>query len=463
MVQPFGIPEILCLICQQARRSDLARLLATSHLFFDCAMPLVWRCLPGSAPIILMKLIPDANNYLKNNSDDTLAESLKPLDAQLLLRFNLYAPHVKKLIRHRRNRQSNVIWALSSEDVIHDPASCLAVYLSPTLVAIENIHLRDAYSCLGSQGFCELVSSIARQCPYIHSFELGNMGYRTEAGFNLASKLANSLKQLYYLRKLKLGKVVLEPEVLTALSTLPNLESLAIEEMSSSEIKPLDASFSTNGFPALRHLGINPIYSLTLVTQVWNVTALVQQLTSVSLPLQRLWLSGEINHSYEAHWDSEHFARAFPSMEYLRIEGYHLTFKDLAFIAKHMSRLRRLSARVKMNSNWPSGDGLSSFVLTPSSSCLCFHLQIVDPNTFLEMHSGLTIKEIEAIAAGLHALWPEGIICESYRRPDKGGDLRYTDRINAALGQLREVDGQSNQTELMLQNSACKRIPPWVE
>ncbi|CAE6430042.1 unnamed protein product [Rhizoctonia solani] len=114
MVRHLDIPEILCLICERAQRSDLARLLTTSSLFFDCAVPFVWKNLPKSASVILMNLLPNVDKYLNTNLNATLVadlcDNLQPLDAQFLVRFNLYAPHVKRLVRHYRNKQLNVVW-----------------------------------------------------------------------------------------------------------------------------------------------------------------------------------------------------------------------------------------------------------------------------------------------------------------------------------------------------------------
>lgn len=59
MSRVFTVPEILRLICERLDKSDLARLLPVSRNFFATAMPLVWRTVSGSAP--LLGLLPNVD------------------------------------------------------------------------------------------------------------------------------------------------------------------------------------------------------------------------------------------------------------------------------------------------------------------------------------------------------------------------------------------------------------------
>lgn len=542
MVHPFEIPDILCLICEEALPSDLAKLLSTSRLFFNCAVPVVWRSLPESAPMILTRLLPNADAYLGRNLDATLAESLQPLDAQSLVRFNLYAPYIKQLARHRRNRQSNIIWdrllrlvdrqpilpnlevlkfslGIPSKSTVQDPTSYLSAYLSPTLVEID--HARNTRLPVGPKSLSDFALSLAQQCPYLHTLKLSDVTRFSIMDPAHSGQLADSLSRFHNLRVLGLGPVALDPNVLTAISNLPSLKGLILDEAPDIwELPGLETNYSHlhGGFSTLQCLGISPRFRLP-VTPTWSIVPLVQRLTSISvrvhsrvtqlelcafvrdmcqcsplitslsldctssinyvalftsdlietlsrLPLQRLRLQGKQYYGSSPHWNIERFSLAFPGLEYLRLYGYYFTFEDLTFIAKHMPKLQQLSMRVKFFTVWPSTEEISLLALAPSPSRLHFHLRIfdgLDGWDVMEVLDELPNQKLETIAAYLHALWPEGVICEAYHRPRKGGRPGYTDQINAALRKLRELDGHGYQAEAIPPKYICKRALPWFE
>ncbi|KAJ1305775.1 hypothetical protein OPQ81_010505 [Rhizoctonia solani] len=552
VTQLFEYPEILYLICEQAQRSDLARLLTTSRLFFDCAVPFVWRSLPESAPTILMRLLPDSDTHLKHHLRNKFIKELQPLDSQSLVRFNLYVPHVKqlaqglgshriwkkllKLVGTRPILPNLQVLKVSILGMVQDPVSYLSACLTPTLTEIDYHYGGHPY--VEPHLLSHFVSSIAQKCPNIHSLKLGYVARHITIGPTHASKLANALRQLHNLRVLGLGPVVLDPKVLSAISSLPNLESLTLNEapnpinprtrrLSSEEPqKRIEFSLSDETFPNLQHLGIDPCRELESVIRIWNITALVQRLMSVSirivpyisvpqlqfhrfiraicrrspfvsilslscsgssnyiqllspeivdnlaqLPLQRLRLWRDEHYdifaSASPRCDSEHFALAFSGMECLQIWGYHFTFKDLVFIAKHMSRLQQLWVTIEMDKDWPSKEKLSSLSLTPSPSQLYFDLNIVHTISAnrrpTPIYYGLTNEKAEEIAAGLHALWPKGVVCDNYQPPYNDGRLRCTDEINTALRRLRGVHGDDDWAKLIPLKYPRKRIHPWLE
>ncbi|KAH7334515.1 hypothetical protein B0J17DRAFT_110632 [Rhizoctonia solani] len=94
-----------------------------------------------------------------------------------------------------------------------------------------------------------------------------------------ADELASSLGRLHNLRVLTLGTASLEPKVLIALSSLPNLESLVLEEWSGEwglgkAPNPIDISFPQGSFSALQHLRIKPCFDPEPMGQTWCLTAL---------------------------------------------------------------------------------------------------------------------------------------------------------------------------------------------
>ncbi|KAH7335989.1 hypothetical protein B0J17DRAFT_707861 [Rhizoctonia solani] len=500
MNQIFNVPELIRLIFMQLRQPDLARLLATSHLFFNCAMPIVWRRLPGPAPRILLKLLPDGDKYLETLFDAAL---LKPLNIRSLARFNLYSPHVKILSQRGASTLRNVMWdrlfklvdafpILPNLEVLNTPVEVLGQYsvrthvshfsafLSLTLAEVKI--LRGRYIALPStlQSVCDFVSNLAQQCPRIRSLKLFYPDIRNAQDYILGCELANSLGQLRHLRFLNLYRMALEPEVLTALSSLPNLESLTLEGAFGSTSKPLEISLPDSGFPALQCLIIRPTCLLGPMTRAWSIPTLVQRLTYVAvcimgeynrvdvcdfaraicrysplvtsllltcdsgksescfspelidilaqLSLQHLHLVTNNDHNENVRWDSERFALSFPKMNYLRISGFCFTFEDITFVAAHMPLLRKLLIGVKMEADWPSRANLSLLALAPSPSQLHIDLQNIDTNSW-PIHNGLPTEKAEVIAACLHALWPKGVICEDNQR-------NGADEINAALGRL---------------------------
>ncbi|KAJ1302245.1 hypothetical protein OPQ81_001066 [Rhizoctonia solani] len=539
MAHFFEIPELLSLVCEQTRRSDLARLLTTSRLFFECAMPFVWRSLPQSAPIILLRLLPNADAYLNTNLNEALVqailENLHTLDPQSLVRFNLYAIHVKRIVRHNQNKQSNVAWdrllklvgarpILPNLEVLKIPInpprhfpgeingreliSYFTAYLSPTLVEIDSTRGPDLY--MEPENFTPLVSRIAQECPHLKSLKLKAWTGPSGVGHD-PNKLAGSLVQFHNLCSVTLGFVALDPRVLVSLGTLPNLESLNIDESTGgeewidSESPPI--SLPDGSFPALRHLGISVYFGCLAIYQIWNINALVQCLTSISvpilgigdpaeacnfirtickasplvtdlcvnsirspridflssaiidylaqLPLERLRLSWkDLSNQY---CGGEYFVRAFPNMKSLRIRGYTFSFKDLVLMAKYMPELQYLSVLIEVNVGWPTRQELPALGLAPSPSQLELH--------FVSSGSGLGTpnEAIEGIAAGLLALWPSGVTCVAYSRSDKGSEMGWMDRVNAELKRLRKVSGHGNsQTEVGLRKY-IKRVPPWLD
>ncbi|CAE6489300.1 unnamed protein product [Rhizoctonia solani] len=544
MTHAFDIPEILSLICEQAQleRHDLVRLLTTTRLFFHFAVPRVWGSLPDSAPKILIKLLPNSDNYLKRTFDDALIKRLQPLDAGSLARFDIYAPHVKQVERHRLNQSSDIMWdrllklvdrrpilpnleilnislATFGADTVHDPNTYLSAHLTPKLIEFNEFEIvpRGVNSFMGPHCFHDVVSAVAQQCPHIKLLKLSsNVTFSVGINPTLEAELANSLDRLRHLHTLKLGKTTLGPEILAAMGRLPDLKILDLGDVASSlGITSLPHS----SFPALQHLGmeLSFINDSISTNSVWSITATARRIKSISvctkdcnyfnidnlarnicqyspfvtslclaydhsynydsvfspelinilaqLPLQRLCILGN-NSRYKERWDSGRFAIAFQNLECLTIIGYEFTFMDFKNIAKHMPRLRQLSASVEVI-RWPSKHIIASLALTASPSQLCLYFGVA--GFLLRAPDELRREEIldqklEAIAAGLHAFWPKGLICEAYEVPDSlNEEPSYTDKINATLEQLRGDDGHGNETQVTLQDHARRCNPSWFK
>ncbi|CAE6481523.1 unnamed protein product [Rhizoctonia solani] len=548
MIRTFAIPEILFLICEQVEQSDLARLLPTSRALFYCLLPLVWKSLPVTAPEILMRLLPNGDTHLKHYLKNKHIKDIEPFDSESLVRFNLYAPYVKELAL---SRSSNIIWKkllklvdtrpilpnleilkvlLASKKSNLTYTTYLIPCLTPTLTKIDYVYWNPY---VNPHLLIKSVSSVARQCPDIHSLRIGFTAFDLIMEPIYAGKLAESLDRLQNLRVLELGPVALDPKVITVLGGLPSLESLTLVEV----VHPTEIKYSSGGlwkctdvfplkgsFPNLQHLGVDCCpYELGLMDELWKVAALFHRLTSISirmtthkpitqpqfhdfictiyrlipsitslsmvfpnqsgpmsllspeivdilakLPLQRLKLGGrEHTHAdVTPGCNSERFALAFPRMEYLRIDGCYFEFNDLASFAKHMPHLQKLSLRINIGPSWPSRDELSLLVLTPSSSQIYFDLQIfhrilLDEDLDFEPSVwNNDNKDVEDIAAGLHALWPKGVVCEADKLPRKTGMVSCVDEVNEELGQLHNIDGHDGHMAMM---PPKRKLPHWLQ
>ncbi|CAE6439068.1 unnamed protein product [Rhizoctonia solani] len=549
MAHLLEIPEILRLICEHAQRSDLTKLLTLSRLFFECAMPFIWKNLPVSAPMILLRLLPDSDKYLNTNLGTmivkTLLESLQPLDSQSLTRFNLYAPFVKRIVRHHRNKQSNVAWdrllnlvdarpilpnleALSVSldnrlNQFQGSIPCLEAYLSPTLVEIDDPRTSDAYLYMEPLDLARLLSEIAQKCPHLNTLKLQSVTDRpyVEETHGL-DELARSLGKFRHLRVVRLGLAVLNPKVIVVLASLPNLESLSLNESSFGRTMPgsdedldhLSISLLPGSFPALRHLGLYVHYGFKIACDIWGITGLVRGLTSVSvhalsncppaqlgeliraisqssplvtslhiecthapeiallsdkivdclalLPLQHLRLSGKDRADRRDYYGGEVLALALPKLESLQIRGYSFSFTNLTHMAKYMPRLQTLSIPVRVNMDWPLAHELHTLMLTPSPSQLELQFLSCGFATCFPSVAGFESlpEAVEAVAAGLHELWPKGVTCGTYR---KVSGMNLMNRLNVELKRLREAHGYGSPQTEVARICSRKRGPPWVE
>ncbi|KEP48919.1 hypothetical protein V565_112460 [Rhizoctonia solani 123E] len=552
MAHPFEIPEILCLICEQAQRSDLAKLLTLSRLFFECAMPFIWKNLPVSAPMILLRLLPDSDRYLNTNLGTTivktLLESLQPLDSQSLTRFNLYAPFVKRIVRHHRNKQSNVAWdrllnlvdarpilpnleALSvslDNRLIQCQGSipCLKAYLSPTLVEIDDPRTSDAYLYMEPLDLARLLSEIAQECPHLSTLKLQSATGRPYIlEMHGSDELARSLGKFRQLRVVRLGLAVLDPKVIVVLSSLPNLESLSLNESSfhgirpgsDEDVDPLSISLPPGSFPALRHLGIYVHYGFKIAYDIWGITGLVRGLTSASvhalndcsrtqlreliraisqssplvtslhiectraseiallskeimdclalLPLQHLRLSGKDRADRRDYYGGELLALALPKLESLQIRGYSFSFTDLTHMAKYMPRLQTLSIPVRAKIDWPLAHELHMLMLAPSPSPLELQFLSCNCTTCLPTVTGFEnpVGAVESVAAGLHELWPKGVTCGTYRNAADGLGINWIKQLDAELKRLRKAHEYGSPQTEVARICSRKRGPPWVK
>ncbi|KAJ1305804.1 hypothetical protein OPQ81_010534 [Rhizoctonia solani] len=122
---------------------------------------------------------------------------------------------------------------------------------------------------------------------------------------------------------------------------------------------------------------------------------------------------------------------------------------------------------VETDKDWPSRDELSSLAITPSPSQLYFDCQILHtiPGDWrpTPVCYGVSNETVEAIAAGLHALWPAGVIRGNYPPPKNPRKLNFVEAVNASLRRMHEVNGQGNWAEVVRSKQLCTCAPPCFE
>ncbi|KDN46089.1 hypothetical protein RSAG8_04596, partial [Rhizoctonia solani AG-8 WAC10335] len=135
-------------------------------------------------------------------------------------------------------------------------------------------------------------------------------------------------------------------------------------------------------------------------------------------------------------------------------------------MAKYMPRLQALSIPVRANVDLPLTHKLHTLMLAPSSSQLELQFLSCEFATCFPTVMGFESPDevVDTVAAGLHALWPSGVTCGTYRKAGDGSGVRWMDRLNAELKRLREFHGYGNpQTEVVPRKYSHKRVPPWLE
>ncbi|KAG8779725.1 hypothetical protein FRC12_023884 [Ceratobasidium sp. 428] len=113
------------------------------------------------------------------------------------------------------------------------------------------------------------------------------------------------------------------------------------------------------------------------------------------------------------------------------------TFEDLVLIARYLPKLQFLVADVS-DTGWPRD--LEKYSITPSPSTLCLANEFIFSNQDgydEEEEDEYTKDLIDLIARDLHALWPNGIICEDTHRIPKSPDFEY---FNLLLSKLEALN-----------------------
>ncbi|KAG8770691.1 hypothetical protein FRC12_004097 [Ceratobasidium sp. 428] len=249
----FSISDIVTLICGYLKFRDLVNLLTVSRTFFHCASPHVWTKLSGPQPLmgLLSPVIPDGVSK-------QLESPGQLLDQQSLLRFDLYAPLVRKITVDPTEEATKLAWhfllrrvprrpllpglrrlALSAGSSSHhepfEAVLCALALLCPSLVQL--IESRDGDAWIEPPLASLLLQSLAQTAPDLERLRLRALSQKQIP--HTKSSLFSSLAAFRSLRILHCSTAMIDSPIMLLLSTLPKLDSLQINA-------PADDSDSEN-------------------------------------------------------------------------------------------------------------------------------------------------------------------------------------------------------------------------
>lgn len=311
----LAVPEILRLICEMLTKSDQARLLTLSRRFFTCIVSLVWNTISGHKA--LLGLLPTID-WARVQNAISVRNQIQPLDHRALLRFNLYAPHVRQF---QPDYELGKFWGILLKAVPTRPIfpnlqvlglSRMFPYLKTELISQLNAFLCPALTelrCPGPFGqmldtlqASQLSASLVQHCPNIHTLDIYT-GYTYALDLiptfgppvPSSPDLPTSLAQFHNLRHLGGGPEFLSPEALVALGRLPLLESftIAYSYKAPKSFVQSNLSMPHDDFHALRHLGIYCYNRIEHASELWKLPSLVQQLVSVHVDVDSASASDE--------------------------------------------------------------------------------------------------------------------------------------------------------------------------
>ncbi|CAE6437363.1 unnamed protein product [Rhizoctonia solani] len=299
----FGIPELAHLICVTVRKGDNVNLMRVCRELFYAILPFVWEELDEVYPLVSM--IP-GGDIVTYDSDWSPCMVMQLPDSLNLARFNIYAPHVKRLTPSARHideyngwerflpctqyidllpnletlclpSPDNTRYTSNNRTVEVDSVNWVTTFLSTSLQTLVlaprevTFFSRDAL-WLDSSLFHTLMTSVSWKCPHLRSLSIlpasialsdstprrrSNPTRHVSFSCNPPEIYMNFL-QLRNLSSLMISPVILSLDTLVALSSLPCLETLCVLGYKNNHQVYCDhLKLPTEAFPALKHLELN--------------------------------------------------------------------------------------------------------------------------------------------------------------------------------------------------------------
>ncbi|EUC61352.1 hypothetical protein RSOL_391880 [Rhizoctonia solani AG-3 Rhs1AP] len=324
----FGIPELAHLICDIIQKRDHANLMQVCRGLFYSILPFVWK--EVDRPDMLVSMIP-GGGIVSYESEVAIYEVMQLPGSLDLSRFNIYAPHVKRLTLCRMHVDAYDGWdrflgctrsvdLLPNLEAIYFPTSHISTYtlnderidttsanwaiafLSTSLKSLVQAPLDVTHPAriatplwLDFNSFNSLMTSVAQKCPHLCSLSILPAQVKLKyaaSRFNLEPAaqimfscdypdIYSSFLQLGNLTSLLISAAILCPEGLAALSDLPKLASLCVvSHMSDRQTRCDGLQIPDKAFPALKHLELSGLKWKTIFN-LCNAKPLIVGLQSV--------------------------------------------------------------------------------------------------------------------------------------------------------------------------------------
>ncbi|KAL5639764.1 hypothetical protein ACGC1H_006369 [Rhizoctonia solani] len=320
LLKVFGLPELAHLIYDVVHRRDRANLMQVCRRLFHSILPFVWE--EVDSPDVLVSMIPGVVIYYHAPR----FKVMKLPGSLDLSRFNIYAPHVKRLTFRRMRIRAYEDWdrflactrsvdLLPNLDAIYFPSPELGsfesgrvqidlvnwaiAFLSTSLQTLAQMPPKVSYairyrrpSWLDLNSFNRLMTSIAQKCPRVCSLGVlpvrvesipnGRMPYETLFTCN-SPEIYPSFLKLGNLTSLLISAVLLCPEGLPLYFSLSRLESLSIvDQETSHQMYCGRLHIPIQAFPALKHLELNGL-TWSTISSLCDAKPLLAGLQSVTM------------------------------------------------------------------------------------------------------------------------------------------------------------------------------------
>ncbi|CAE7223315.1 unnamed protein product [Rhizoctonia solani] len=341
----FGIPELAHLICSTIQKADNVSLMRTCRQLFHDILPFVWEDVDQANSLV--SLIPGGGIIIYDSDFSPYVVMQLPSRLELA-RFNIYAPHVKRLTPTALHIDEYDGWesflaCVRSIDLLPNlDTLCLPVrdhtqytsyggdetvetncvnwvtaFLSSSLRTLElgyrkqgshwdnrrvpwmDFGLFDSFmvsvsqKCLGLRSLSVLPASVMHDNP--RSRRVLNGIPRVSFSRDVSLVYWNFL-QLENLTSLRVSLVILNLEGVLALSALPRLETLSVLGYEfDNRICCNGLELPTEGFPALRHLEL-VLQSWSTIGNLCSAKPIVSGLHSMTI-VSPLYLSEGQYHS----------------------------------------------------------------------------------------------------------------------------------------------------------------------
>ncbi|KAG8688514.1 hypothetical protein FRC11_005306 [Ceratobasidium sp. 423] len=326
----FGIPELTHLICTAIQKRDNVNLMRVCRQLFYYILPFVWEEVDEANSLV--SLIP-GGGIITYDSEVSPHVVMRLPESLELSRFNIYAPHVKRLtpsalcideydnwegflsctrsvdllpnlealhlatLDNTRHTTTVTDWKIEAESVNWIIAFLSTSLRTLALVPSEALGFGHRIRWLDFGLTNSLLTSVAQKCPRLCSFNIlpgevesrapvsrWRFGSVPQVSFSCDSpEIHSNLLRLSNLSFLLISPVVLSPKALNALSGLPKLETLCILGLENDlKVYGDDLQVPIEPFPALRNLELSRLTWGTVVN-LCNAKFLTTKLHSITI------------------------------------------------------------------------------------------------------------------------------------------------------------------------------------